>query len=129
MRRPRPKTEMKHAAAACTLALLTIAFTWPVARELNAGLPADPRGVYQRACDPQLETWTLDWDYRWLSGSAPAGAWNAPIFHPEPDTLTYSEHLFGAALLLAPLAPFIEEPITRYNVLFVASFFLSALAA
>ncbi len=52
--------------------------------------------------------------------------WNANIYYPHPLALAYSEHLTAQALLVLPVYAATKNPILCYNVLFLLTFFLSA---
>ena len=81
---------------------LRIVFTWPLAAGLTRDIPWD-------LGDSLLNAWILAWDadhlLRFLSGDLDAlsGFWNANIFHPEPLTLAYSEHLLAQAVQILPV--------------------------
>ncbi len=75
--------------------VLTLVVTYPLVREMTRGLPSD-------LGDPLLNTWTLAWDADRLRHGL-QGLWDAPIFYPYPNTLAYSEHLLGIAVLTAPV--------------------------
>ena len=105
---------------------LAIATTWPLARGLGSAVPSD-------LGDPLLNAFILDWALTHLSalaGGDPTafGAfWHAPIFHPAPLTLAYSEHLLGLAALVWPLHALGANILLCYNVLFLATFVVSGL--
>jgi hypothetical protein len=108
------------AAAFAAYALLTVAFTWPLAAHLSTGFPHD-------AFDPALCSWILWWNAhavpltpRWL---------NAPMFWPVPGILTLSEHLLGISVLTTPLQWLGSSPITAFNLAVLLSFPLCAIAA
>jgi hypothetical protein len=77
--------------------------------------------------DPLFSIWRMAWVYRQLLGD-PRPLFDANIFHPEPLTLTYSDSMLLPSLLAAPLFAAGLHPVLIYNLLFVASFFLSAMA-
>jgi hypothetical protein len=116
------------AGAALSYVLVTAAFTWPLVTGLTHLVPWD-------LGDPLLNDWILAWHYhqagRLLSGdlSALATWWHPPIFHPAPYALGYSELLVTQALLGAPVHGLTGNLLLTYNVLFLASFVLSALGA
>ena len=56
-----------------------------------------------------------------------ANFWNANIFHPEPLTLAYSEHLFAQAVQILPVYALTGNIILCYNLLFLSTFVLSGL--
>jgi hypothetical protein len=105
---------------------IAIIFTWP----LSLGLPRD---IPWDLGDSLLNAWILAWDadhiLRFLTGdfSALNGFWNANIFHPEPLTLAYSEHLIGQAIQVLPMYALTGNIILSYNLLFLSTFVLSGL--
>ena len=78
--------------------------------------------------DPLFSMWRLGWVYHQLSGD-PRSLFDANIFHPERLTLTYSDAMLWPALTAAPLLGAGLHPVITYNVLFLASFVLSAIGA
>ena len=106
--------------AAAFYTTLTIVQTWPLVTRLADVLPHD-------LGDPGLNAWIIWWNAqavplteRW---------WNAPIFFPSSGTLAFSETLLGLLPITAPIQWFGGSPITAYNVAFLLTFPLSALAA
>jgi hypothetical protein len=105
---------------------LAVATTWPLARDLGSAVPSD-------LGDPLLNAFILDWGLTHLSALAGGdpGAfrsfWDAPIFHPAPLALAYSEHLVAQAALIWPLHALGGHILLCYNVLFLATFVLSGL--
>lgn len=101
-------------------AALTLIFTWPLAAHLSALLPHD-------LGDPILNTWILWWN----AHTVPLTArwWNAPMFWPLQGTLGLSEHLLGLSLVATPIQWLGADPVTAYNIVFLLSFPLCALAA
>lgn len=93
--------------------MLTLAVTYPLAREITRGLPGG-------LGDPLLNTWTLAWDAERLRHGL-QGLWDAPIFYPYRNTLAYSEHLLGIAVLTAPVQWLSGNPVLAYNVAFLMS--------
>ena len=75
-------------------ALLLIAFTAPVSLDPGAR-------TFAPGPDTRLYLWTLGWDLHALK-TDPLHIFNANIFFPETQSLAYSEHLIGAALLALP---------------------------
>lgn len=91
--------------------------TWPLARRFGDSLP-DNLG------DPLLNAWILAWDAdRFLHGLR--GLWDAPIFHPYPNTLAWSEHLLGIAIFTAPVQWLTGNPVAAHNAAFLGSFVLA----
>ncbi len=98
------------------LALLN---TWPMPVRLFTHLPHD-------LGDPVVSTTLLHWNAvtplfteRW---------WNGVGFHPLPDTLTFSDPRVGLYALGVPVWWTTGSAVAVYNVLFVVSFALSAIA-
>jgi F5/8 type C domain len=99
---------------------LAIAVTWPLATDLSAVLPHD-------LGDPGLNAWIIWWNAhvmplteRW---------WDAPAFWPSHGALAFSETLLGLSPITAPIQWLGGSPIAAYNVAFLLTFPLSALAA
>jgi len=113
-------------AALAWYTVITVVMTWPVSATLGSRLPLD-------LGDPLLNCWILWWGLdhltRFLSGewTAFAGFWNANIFHPEPLTLAYSEHLLAQALQALPVYAVTRNVVLSYNLLFLSTFVLSGL--
>jgi hypothetical protein len=105
---------------------LTLATTWPLAAHIATGLPGD-------LGDSLLNCWILSWSadhvLAWLGGHFDAfrNYWQAPIFHPAPLALAYSEHLFAQAVQIAPIYALTGNIILCYNLLFLSTFVLSGL--
>lgn len=98
---------------------LALAWTWPLARRPGTTMAA-PFG------DPLLNAWILGWDAERLRHGL-SGLWNAPPFHPHPDTLAYSEHLLGIAAPLAPVYWLTGNAVLLYNVALIGSFALAGI--
>jgi hypothetical protein len=79
------------------------------------------------SADTRLFLWTLSWDAHALLTN-PTHLFDANIFFPERHTLAYSEHLFGSALLVAPLLA-LGKPLLALNTVVLLSCFLSGLGA
>lgn len=112
--------------ATALYAILAIATTWPLLPHLTRSLPMD-------LGDGVLNCWILSWGadhvLAWIHGDLGAfrNYWQAPIFHPAPLTLAYSEHLFAQAVQIAPLYALTGNIVLCYNVLFISTYVLSAL--
>src|SRR4051812_18947434 len=102
------------------LAVLTCAYTWPLALH-PASMVAHDRG------DPLLVTWIL-W---WSTHTVPLTTawWNAPAFYPSAGVFAFSENLLGLAPIAWPIIALTGAPLLAYNVAFLLSFVLSGLAA
>ena len=109
-------TRRQAAAATAAYLVITIAWTWPLARGLARDVPAD-------FGDPLLNAWILAWDATHLG----RGWWSANIFFPHPLALAYSEHLLPQALSILPVYLATRNPILCYNLVFLATFALSGL--
>jgi hypothetical protein len=106
---------------------LALLMTWPVARDLGTRLASD---LY----DPAFNCWVLAWTTGQIALvlrgdlTGITHFWNGNIFHPEPMTLAYSEHLFGQALQVLPIQMVTGNILISYNLLFISTFALSGLA-
>ncbi len=96
---------------------VTLGMTYPLVLHLGDALPND-------LGDPLLNAWILAWDVEQLQDGL-GGLWQTPIFHPYSDTLAYSEHLLGIAVLVAPVHWAFENLVLTYNVAFLLSYVLS----
>jgi hypothetical protein len=93
-------------------------------------LPGLRDRVYQQDLlgnDCLLHVWTLAWDHHALT-TDPDRLFDANIFYPHDDTLLYSDHLLGIALLLAPLRALTANVVLAHNAVTVAAPALDALA-
>lgn len=106
--------------------LITIALTWPLARGIA-------RDVAWDLGDSLLNMWILAWDAEQLKAilrgdfARVRTFFDANIFHPEPRTLAYSEHLFAQAVQAFPIYLATRNPILCYNLLFLSTFVLCGL--
>lgn len=107
----------RHGPALLLFAVLSILLTWPVV--------LTPSSHLENEGDAVLNAWTLGWDAAHLL--RPAQLPHAPNFYPYPYTLYFSEHLLGAALLVAPIVWLTGNPVLAYNLLFLSAFALSAI--
>ena len=117
---PRPVTVREMAVSAGAHAVLAIAMSWPLATA-----PAT-LGVMDRP-DGRLNAWILAWDVHALA-HAPARLFQAPIFHPLPDALAFSENLLVPAVLAAP-AIALGGPVLGYNLVLLLSVIASGVGA
>jgi hypothetical protein len=121
-RRPASAALQRWPGAAC-LALfvgLTVAHTWPLAR--------NPAGFSR---NDNADTILNEWILSWVVHQALADPWRlfqANIFHPEPDTLAYSEPLVVQAVLAAPVRWLGGSPVLAYNLVLMAGFALTGWA-
>jgi hypothetical protein len=110
----------QHAAAAVVFLLLSVAFTWPLAWNLDRAV-SDPG-------DPYLNIWILDWDW-YATFHAPLSLFHAPAFFPARYALAFSENLYGVALLLFPFRAIGFSAITTYNLGMLLGFALCGFGA
>ncbi|HXV59443.1 MAG TPA: 6-pyruvoyl-tetrahydropterin synthase-related protein [Vicinamibacteria bacterium] len=106
------------AIACVTFALLAVWLTWPLFPRMTTGL--------SHGADALLNSWTLGWSFHILTAD-PLSLFDANIFAPRPDTLAYSEHLFGVTLLAAPVYLMTGNLVLAYNFAMLSSFVLSGL--
>lgn len=90
-----------------------IAFTWPLA--------ADPAWTLPGPGDSKYNAWVLGWVAD-RTRFALAGVWDAPIFYPYPNTLTFAEPLLGVAVPLAPVYWLGANAVLLHNIAVWASF-------
>ena len=107
----------RAAAVVAVFVALTAILTLPLS--LDPGTRALPLSA-----DTRLFLWTLSWDVHALLHQ-PLRLFDANIFHPEPRTLAYSEHLVGSAVLGAPFLLATDNPVLALNVVVFLSCVLS----
>jgi hypothetical protein len=118
-----PRTEnreLRTAPVALLFIVLSIAMTWPLARNVRSAV-SDPG-------DPFLNAWILDWDH-YATFHAPLSLFDANAFHPSKYALAFSENLYGIAILLIPLRLAGVAPLTAYNLAILAGFAFSGFGA
>jgi hypothetical protein len=103
--------------------LLTVTLTWPLPRVLTTSVPGD-------FGDPLFISWVMTWVAGKLSAAltspwALGGFWDAPIFHPEPGALAFSEHFVPQTVLVLPVYWLTGNPILCYNLAFLLSYVLT----
>lgn len=101
-------------------ALLTVVMTWPWARHW--------RDTVTDLGDPYNIAYTLWWDYH-ATFNQPTHLFDATIFYPYRDTLAFSEHDYGIALLFFPLFAAGVAPLTVHSLATLAAFAFSAYGA
>jgi hypothetical protein len=92
---------------------MTLLLGYPLSLEPNTR-------VLDLGADTRLFLWTLSWDVHALV-TEPLRLFQANIFFPEPDTLAYSEHLLGSALLGAPWLLATGNPVLALNAVLLIS--------
>jgi hypothetical protein len=98
---------------------LTLVMTFPALLRLKVAIIGD--GV-----DSLLNCWIIAWDIHKLTAFEFRTLFDANIFFPYPNTLAYSEHMLGVALLAIPLRIGLGDPLLTYNLTLLLSFVLSA---
>jgi hypothetical protein len=117
---PRPVNGGEIGWSAAGHALLVTVMSWPLVLDLAGS------GVTDRP-DGRLNAWILAWDAHALLHS-PGRLFQAPIFHPLPDALAFSENLLLPAVLAAP-ATLLGGPVLGYNLALLLSAIVSGLGA
>jgi len=101
-------------------AALLAAMSWPLVLDLVH------RGPMDRP-DGRLNAWILAWAGHAL-WTEPSRLFQAPVFHPLPDALAFSENLLLPAAVTAPLQA-LGGPVLAYNAALLGSLLLSGLGA
>jgi hypothetical protein len=104
--------------AGAALTLLTAAATWPQVRLLATHVG--------RHYDSLFSVWRMAWIAHQLV-TDPGHLFDANIFHPEPNTLAYSDAVLLPALFGAPLVWIGVPPLVTYNLLILLSFVAAGL--
>ena len=99
-------------------AALVALMSWPLVLHLASS------GVVDRP-DGRLNVWILAWDVHALLHD-PGRLFQAPIFHPLPDALAFSENLLLPAILAAPFM-LLGGPVLGYNIVLLGSMVVSGL--
>jgi hypothetical protein len=117
---PRPVTLREVAGVLLGLVVVVFAMSAPWVLDFAGSGPFDRP-------DGRLNAWILAWDAHALT-THPGGLFDAPIFHPLPDSLAFSENLLLLGALAAPLA-LAFGPALAYNAALLGSLLLSGLGA
>ena len=107
-------------AAFAFYSAIVLVLTFPLVREISSHAPADARDAF-------FSTWILWWNAHHVPLTN--DWWNAPIFYPTSGALAFSETLLGLTPLTTPIQWLGGSPVLVYNVMFLLSFPLSAMAA
>src|SRR5262249_2119095 len=99
---------------------LTFVMTYPQIRMLD-------RGVRLDIGDPLLSTWRLSWVAHQLPRD-PRHLFDANIFYPENNTLSYSDTMLVPSLMAAPLVWMGVHQLPIYTLLLLSGFALSGAA-
>ena len=98
---------------------LTLLYAWPLLPAIDRVLPHD-------IFDPGLNAWILWWNSQaWPLTDA---WWNAPIFYPATGAFAFSETFLSVAPLTSPLQWLGASAVVTYNITYLVSFPLTALA-
>jgi hypothetical protein len=119
---------MRRVAGVATAYLAaSVLLTWPLVTVFGTRL-----GALEGPGDPYLNVWILGWGSQsWLHdpiGTLAGRAFDAPIFHPSPLTLTYSDHQLLQALLVTPFYAATGNLTLAYNMVLVTSLAASGMA-
>jgi len=115
---PLPVTPRQVAVSALGYAVLLVAMSFPLVLDpVHQGMTDRPDG--------RLNAWIMAWDVHALLHE-PSRLFQAPIFHPLPDALAFSENLLLPAVLGAP-ALWAGGPVLAYNFVLLLSLLVSGL--
>ena len=106
--------------AATLFTALAIIYSWPLALHIAHRL--------DRFGDPQLNAWIISWNLHAFFTSG-VSLWDANIFYPHLNTLTYSENLLFPSALMIPVRLLTDNPVLIYNIAWLAGMVLTALGA
>jgi hypothetical protein len=95
-------------------ACLSLVATLPLVLHLGRALPGD-------LGDPLFTSWLLGWDADRLRHGLHA-FWDAPILFPSRNTIAFSEHMLGIAVLVAPVIWLTGNPILGYDIAFLLTY-------
>src|SRR5512145_1531029 len=112
------KSTRVDAAAWAYFLLASLFFTWPLLPRMARALSSSP--------DSLLNAWALSWSFHILPRD-PLSLFDANIFFPRPETLAYSEHLFGITLVTWPVYAATKNLALTYNTAVFLSFLLSGI--
>lgn len=122
-RRPFP-----YLVAAIAYASLTVAAAWPLPGQMAGALGGD-------LGDSLFSAWVIGWvgDHLGLVLRGELGAWTdmwqAPIFAPSTDALTYSENFLAQSAQALPVLLLTGNRLLAFNVVLLSTLALTALAA
>jgi hypothetical protein len=101
---------------------LAAAITYPLITHLSTAIL---RGIDTE--DALQQTWVIAWVQHAVRMHDFA-FFNAPIFYPSQNTLTYQDNLSSIAILELPVSLIWNNPLVTYNIGVLSSYVLSALA-
>jgi hypothetical protein len=97
--------------------LITVVVTYPLMFNLTDTIP---HGI-----DSDLVTWIMSWDIHSFTNDI-GNIFNTNTFFPNENTLTYSEHFIGEALLAWPIVALTGNITFAYNCILLLFFVLGA---
>jgi hypothetical protein len=101
--------------------VLTVLLAYPLSlRPASLLIATDP--------DIQLFMWLLAWNTHAFVNQ-PLSIFDANIFHPQPNTLAYSENIIGSALFAAPVLWLTDNPVLAFNLVSLLTCVLCGLGA
>jgi len=109
----------RHLLPVAAYAVITVVMAGPFVSVTNL------RGSVLYHGDPGLVMWAISWVNHALL-TQPQDLFAANVFYPSAGSLSFSDHAFGIALLVHPWFWFSDDPFVPYNVLFLLSYFASA---
>jgi len=104
-----------------------VAATWPLVLDLPERLAGDYG-------DALFVAWVMGWvgDHLRAALGGDIGAWTAmwqaPIFAPSPDALTFSEHFLAQSVQALPVLQLTGNAVAAYNLVYLATVALTGLA-
>ncbi len=119
---------MRNGLTVAGYAAVSAWITWPLVTRLDTSLPGD-------FGDPVFVSWVMAWVAEHLTAvlrgdlAAWGAMWNAPIFAPETSTLAYSEHFLAQSVQALPVWWMTHNPLVAYNLVFLTTTTLTAVAA
>src|SRR5215471_2139703 len=102
--------------------LVAVLLSWPLIRVLKTAIPS-----VNATFDPGLQAYIIGWDWRSLRHGF-TGIFDPPIFYPEPNVLTYMDHMIGETVAASPVLWLSSSVSAGYNFLFLGSFAFSGWA-
>ncbi|MCX7957930.1 MAG: hypothetical protein N3B13_02695, partial [Deltaproteobacteria bacterium] len=115
-----PRWKIWMISAAFLYFVFTVAITYPLIKDLSNQIPAD-------LGDPLLNIWTIWWDSERIINLDFNNYFDANVMFPYKNTLAFSEHLTGEAILGLPFYLITKNPVFTYNILYILSFIAAGL--
>jgi hypothetical protein len=114
------RTWLRWLVVGAFFSALAVANSWPLALS-----PSTQIGAHG---DAYFSVWRLAWVAHQLRAD-PAGLFDANIYYPEENTYALSDAMLLPATVLAPLGWAGADPVLLYNLVLLATFVASGLAA